>query len=243
VQRRALLHANPSCVAPCIAVAGLLHRRLVQTLLQWGSVMSSKAVKSAIALVRPSATEPDWSRERCEAFWEPSRRLLSALRDYERGRDEGGVSGLMRTKLAVLRHRFWSVVSGAEIPLNCSTISGGLTLPHPNGVVIHPDAVIGPNCLLFQQVTIGTGPKPGVPRLGGHVDVGAGAKILGGVVIGDHAVIGANAVVINDVPAGCMAAGVPAVIKRRPGSRFEREKQSGVRPRPERHPMRRQGDG
>src|SRR3954453_1050007 len=72
VQRRALLHANPSCVAPCIAVAGLLHRRLVQTLLQWGSVMSSKAVKSAIALVRPSATEPDWSRERCEAFWEPS---------------------------------------------------------------------------------------------------------------------------------------------------------------------------
>jgi serine O-acetyltransferase len=47
------------------------------------------------------------------------------------------------------------------------------------------------------------------------VDVGAGAKILGGVVIGDHAVIGANAVVISDVPAYAVAVGVPAVIKRR----------------------------
>jgi serine O-acetyltransferase len=89
-----------------------------------------------------------------------------------------------------------------------------LLIPHPNGVVVHPEAVIGPNCLLFQQVTIGTGPKPGVPRLGGNIDVGPGAKILGGVVIGDHAVIGANAVVLNDVPAGAVAVGVPAVTKR-----------------------------
>ena len=49
--------------------------------------------------------------------------------------------------------------------------------PHPQGVVIHPDAVLGPNCLVLQQVTIGTGPTPGVPTLGGHVDVGAGARI------------------------------------------------------------------
>ncbi len=86
-----------------------------------------------------------------------------------------------------------------------------MLLPHPNGVVIHPGAVVGPNCLLFQQVTLGTGgDKPGVPCLAGHVDVGAGAKILGGVRIGEHALIGANAVVLCDVPAGATAVGVPA---------------------------------
>jgi serine O-acetyltransferase len=82
-------------------------------------------------------------------------------------------------------------------------------LPHPNGIVIHPDAEIGPNCLLFQQVTIGAN-HDGVPRIGGHVDIGAGAKILGPITIGNHARIGANAVVINNVPDGATAVGVPA---------------------------------
>lgn len=112
----------------------------------------------------------------------------------------------------VLRWRFWSIVAGAEVPLNAS-LGGGLILPHPQGVVIHPNAVVGVNCMVFQNVTIGTGgPKPGAPRIGGHVDIGAGAKILGGVVVGDHARIGANAVVIEDVPAGATAVGVPARI-------------------------------
>ena len=94
-----------------------------------------------------------------------------------------------------------------------TNIAGGLLIPHPNGIVIHPQAIIGPNCLVFQQVTIGTGgKKPGAPKLGGHVDVGAGAKILGGVVIGDHVKIGANAVVLDDVPAGATAVGIPARI-------------------------------
>jgi len=87
-----------------------------------------------------------------------------------------------------------------------------LLLPHPNGVVIHVDAEIGPNCLIFQQVTIGALRSGGVARLGGHVDVGAGAKILGDIRIGDHALIGANAVVLIDVPAGATAAGIPAVL-------------------------------
>jgi len=64
--------------------------------------------------------------------------------------------------------------------------------------------------LIFQQVTIGTTGETGVPPLRGHVDVGAGAKILGGVTIGEHARIGANSVVMRDVPAGAMAVGVHA---------------------------------
>ena len=110
----------------------------------------------------------------------------------------------------MLEHRFWSVVTGADIPLNCK-IGGGLLLTHPNGVVIFPEAIIGPNCLIFQQVTIGVGgSKEGAPILGGRVDVGAGAKILGGVHVGDFAVIGANAVVLDDVPSGATAVGIPA---------------------------------
>ena len=158
-----------------------------------------------------SAEVPDWSREHKRLFeWHPSRSLLASIRSYQRHRERPSVlSGVMRP-WAVLRHRFWSVVTGADIPLN-SRIGGGLLLPHPNGIVVHPDAVIGPNCLLFQQVTIGSG-RGGVPTLDGHVDVGAGAKILGRVRIGAHAKVGANAVVVCDVPAGATAVGIPAKI-------------------------------
>lgn len=144
-----------------------------------------------------SADTPDWSREhRQRGEWNPGKSLLASIRDYQSSR------GIAR-KFAVLRHRFWSAVSGADIPLN-SRIGGGLLLPHPNGVVVHPACEIGPNCLLFQQVTIAGGSK-----LGGHVDVGTGAKVLG-VTIGDHARVGANAVVTHDVPVGVTVVGIPA---------------------------------
>jgi serine O-acetyltransferase len=161
-----------------------------------------------------SAVEPDWSREECRGSWDPGRRLLRTIRRYQRLRRKGGPFA----KAVVLAHRFWSVASGADIPLT-SKIGGGLLIPHPNGIVIHPEAIIGPNCLLFQQVTIGVGGSiPGVPRIGGHVDIGAGARILGGVVIGDHARIGANAVVLQDVPPQTTAVGIPARMIR-PGSK------------------------
>jgi serine O-acetyltransferase len=160
-----------------------------------------------------SAATPDWNRERCLGFWDPSRRLLRSIRSYQKWKGRG-LPWRWLSKYWVLQFNFWSVVTGADIPLNCE-IGGGLLLTHPNGVVIFPDAVIGPNCQIFQQVTIGTGgPKPGAPILGGHVDVGAGAKILGGVRVGDHALIGANAVVLEDVPPGATAVGIPARIVR-----------------------------
>ena len=158
-----------------------------------------------------SADIPDWNRERCRSFWDPSRRLLRSIRKYQKWRD-CAFPWYFISKYWVFQHRFWSAVTGADIPLN-SKLGGGLVLLHPNGVVIFPGSVIGPNCLIFQQVTIGLGgSKPGAPMLGGHVDVGAGAKILGGVRIGSHALIGANAVVLQDVPSGATAVGVPAKI-------------------------------
>ena len=84
-------------------------------------------------------------------------------------------------------------------------------IPHPNGIVIHPEAKVGPNCFILQQVTLAVSAN-GAPQLGGDVLVGSGAKVLGGVRIGDKARIGANAVVLQDVPAGATAVGVPARI-------------------------------
>src|SRR5665213_4616523 len=152
------------------------------------------------------AAIPDWNREKPQQFWDPGRKLLLTIRRYQTWSRATGPLASFACKSLVIRHRFWSIVTGADIPLNCR-IGGGLLIPHPNGIVIHPDAKIGVNCLIFQQVTIGTRGTPEVPSIGGHVDIGAGAKILGPVKIGAHAKIGANAVIVNDVESGGIAAG------------------------------------
>lgn len=168
---------------------------------------------------RVSAIEPDWSREQTLPFqYEPSKRLLRCLREHDTlSAKPGRFIKAILFRVIILRHRFWSIVTGADIPFN-SNLKGGLVMPHPNGIVIHPEAEIGPNCKLYQQVTLGIGPTPGLPRLGGNVIVGAGAKILGGVTVGDHAMIGANSVVVKDVPSSATVAGNPARITRKESS-------------------------
>lgn len=158
----------------------------------------------------PSAKTPDWSRERPTRLWDPGPRLLRAIRGYQESRRRSSALALIATKIWVLRYRFWSIMTQCEIPLTCQ-IDGGLLLPHPQGIIIHPDSVIGPNCLIFQQVTLA-----GAVTLGGHVDIGAGAKLLGPLRVGDDARIGANAVVTRDVPSGATVAGIPARIISRP---------------------------
>lgn len=78
-------------------------------------------------------------------------------------------------------------------------------LPHPTGIIIHPASRKGPNCLIFHQVTLA-----GPVELGGHTDVGAGAKIMGPVKLGRHVQVGANAVVTRDVPDHGIVVGIPA---------------------------------
>jgi serine O-acetyltransferase len=170
--------------------------------------VNEKAPRRAV-----SADEADWARERPRGFWDPGRKLVKTLRDYVRLGDGADPVTAFRRALIVTRHRFWSAVTACDIPLGFDP-GGGFVLPHPTGVVVHPGAVVGPNCMLMHQTTLGAarGNRKGTPTLGGHVDVGAGAKIIGAVTIGDHAIIGANAVVLIDVPAGATAAGVPARI-------------------------------
>lgn len=155
-----------------------------------------------------SAEVADWNRERPQRMWDPPRRLLATIRRYQTLRERRGVWPRMELRWQVICHRFWSAITGADIPLNAQ-IGGGLLIPHPNGIVIHPGVRIGVNCLIFQQVTLGHG-RGGHPTIGNHVDIGAGAKILGGVTIGANALIGANAVVLCDVPPGKTAVGIPA---------------------------------
>lgn len=82
-------------------------------------------------------------------------------------------------------------------------------LPHGlNGIHVSDRAVIGANCVIFQQVTIGSNTiqghkRYGSPSIGDNVLIGAGAKIIGKVTIGDNCRIGANCVVTQDIPANC----------------------------------------
>jgi serine O-acetyltransferase len=163
---------------------------------------------------RIDAELPDWTREKPSRFWDPSRKLLLTVRRYQYWRNKRGILPGFFRRVVVLRHRLWSVVTGADIDL-MTQIGGGLLLPHANGVVIHPRATIGVNCLIHQQVTIGTrNDEPSeawsVPVIEEHVKIYSGAKILGPVRIGAHATIGANSVVLKDVPENATVVGVPA---------------------------------
>jgi serine O-acetyltransferase len=90
---------------------------------------------------------------------------------------------------------------------------------HFGDIIISGDTVFGDDVVIRNGVTVGlrrTGIR-GAPRIGNRVDIGAGAKILGDIVIGDDVAIGANAVVLQDVPAHSIAVGIPAQVRpRRP---------------------------
>ena len=105
-----------------------------------------------------------------------------------------------------------------------ATIGKGLFIDHGMGVVIGETAIIGDNVTLYQGVTLGgTGKEKGKrhPTVGNNVVIGAGAKVLGNIKMGDNSYIGSNAVVIKDVPDNSTIVGVPGRITKQDGKKIE----------------------
>ena len=108
------------------------------------------------------------------------------------------------------------LIYNSKIPYQAK-IGKGTTFGYGGiGVVVHSSAVIGDNCRVAQQVTIGGGNSqyPGVPIIGNNVRIAKGAIVFGGITIGNNVTIGANAVVNKPVPDNAIVAGVPAKIIR-----------------------------
>jgi len=130
---------------------------------------------------------------------------------------------------ARLLSQFTRFLTGIEIHPG-AVIGRRLFIDHGMGVVIGQTTEIGDDCLLFHGSTLG-GTKmvrgKRHPTLGNRVMVGAGAKVLGPIVLGDDSQIGANAVVTRDVPTGNIAVGVPAK------NRIPRDAAAAIAARPE----------
>lgn len=105
-------------------------------------------------------------------------------------------------------------------------IGHGFFIDHGDGVVIGETAVIGENVTIYQGVTLGgTGKDVGKrhPTIGGHVTIGAGAKVLGPFTVGDYSKIGAGAIVLKEVPPCCTVVGNPGRIVRKKEQRVTEE--------------------
>jgi serine O-acetyltransferase len=101
---------------------------------------------------------------------------------------------------------------GIEIPYSAK-LGRRVIVEHQGGIVVHGNAEIGDDTIIRQGVTIGNKnlDEPlDAPKIGARVNIGAGAKILGKLSIGDDAAVGANAVVVGDVAPGTTVVGIPA---------------------------------
>jgi serine O-acetyltransferase len=143
--------------------------------------------------------------------------VMSRIRELAR---RWHVPGLNRT-LRLVQMTLYGIEIGKDVELG-----EGVIFVHTLGTVIGGDARIGDRVRIMGNVTIGTAKDNGYPHIGNDVDVGAGARILGPIQIGDGAVIGANAVVLTDVPAGALAIGVPATVRVR-GAAIARDANGG----------------
>ena len=134
----------------------------------------------------------------------------------------------LRVPFSIVYKLLWvlvEILTGVELP--CENLVGRrFRIDHFGGIIISGDAVFGDDCVVRNGVTVGlrNSGERGSPILGNRVDIGAGAKLLGPIRIGDDVAIGANAVVLCDVPSHSIAVGVPArVIPRKPGVHSPRQ--------------------
>jgi serine O-acetyltransferase len=147
-----------------------------------------------------------------QGFW--------AMVIYRFGRWRYGVRPALLRKLFSfiykVLYKIVQIITGIELP--CEAIVGrNFVIDHFGGIIVSGYARFGDNCRIRNGVVVGLRrvEEPVAPIIGNNVDIGAGAKLLGPIRIGDNSIIGANAVVIQDVPENSIAIGVPAVVKPR----------------------------
>lgn len=110
-------------------------------------------------------------------------------------------------------YKFVQILTGIEFPCEVE-VGENFVIDHFGGIVVSGYARFGDHCRIRNGVVVGLKDiaNPCAPNIGNHVDIGAGAKVLGNIRIGNYVKIGANAVVITDVPDHSIAVGVPARI-------------------------------
>jgi len=188
-----------------------------------------------------------WNKSQESSFWENLLNIIQADFEVIFAKDPSarswfevltcypGFQALLIYRLAHLLHqsqfywlaRFLSYLvrwfTGIEIHPG-ATLGRGIFIDHGMGVVIGETAIVGDDVLIYQGVTLGgTGKQRGKrhPTLGDHVIVGAGAKILGDIVIGHHTRIGAGSVTLCSVDSDCTVVGIPGRIVRRSGQKVD----------------------
>ena len=105
-----------------------------------------------------------------------------------------------------------SIKFGIQIPTGVK-IGKGFYIGHWGGIVVNTNVIIGDNCNISHNVTLGgaqRGKRKGTPIIGHHVYIGPGAKLIGKIHIGNNVAIGANAVVLSDIPDNSVVVGIPA---------------------------------
>jgi serine O-acetyltransferase len=165
-------------------------------------------------LTSNSAFRQDLARYKSPIRW--TDRGLWAIAVYRLGRiilevRNDPIRRLMITLYLPLA-RAIETVAKTTIPV-FAQIGGGLRIVNGGMIFLHSDCVIGRNCTLRRGVTIGNAREDGaVPTIGDDVDIGAYAQILGDIRVGDGARIGSMSVVLEDIPAGASAIGIPAKV-------------------------------
>ncbi|MBX3618715.1 MAG: serine acetyltransferase [Rhizobacter sp.] len=139
---------------------------------------------------------------------------------YRFGRWRYGVRpSLVRKPLSLLYkivHKLVQIITGIDLPCEVE-VGRNFVIDHFGGIIISGYAKFGDNCRIRNGVCVGLQRVdfPCAPVIGHNVDIGAGAKVLGPITIGDNVLIGANAVVTRDVPSNSIAVGIPAVVRPR----------------------------
>ena len=138
---------------------------------------------------------------------------------YEKVHGMGKKNGFIHNLLLETYEKRLFVGGGSWIGRGAS-FKGKPYFPHGiSGIFISSEAVIGTNCIVFHQVTIGSNrlkdnPHFGSPIVGDNVYIGSGAKLIGKIVVGNNVRIGANAVVTKDVPSNCVVVGNNRIIQK-----------------------------